>query len=226
MLMGSHDRAVDNRVLIVGVGTEVLEQLDPDAARGPATEPGILGDNLFYGTGLSSLLKRSRKREHGATIFAHHVADPQRYGIVEIDETGRLLSIEEKPTKPKSSFAVTGLYFYDNHVVDIAASIKPSPRGELEITDVNREYLVAGQLHVEQLGRGFAWFDTGTYEALAEATQFVQVMEHRQGSRIGCIEEIAWREGYITTDELLELAEQYRNSPYGSYLVEISRQKP
>jgi glucose-1-phosphate thymidylyltransferase len=184
----------------------------------------ILGDNLFYGTGLSQLLERSCNRKGGATIFAHHVADPQRYGIIETDRSGMPLSIEEKPAAPKSSSAVTGLYFYDNQVVDIAAAVKPSARGEIEITDINREYLKAGQLHVEHLGRGFAWFDTGTYESLTEAAQFVQVLEHRQGTRIGCIEEIAWRQGFITTDELLALAGQYGSSSYSKYLVEIAGQ--
>lgn len=182
----------------------------------------ILGDNLFYGTGLSELLDRSRHRKQGATIFSHHVVDPQRYGIVEIDAKGNALSIEEKPMVPKASNAVTGLYFYDNQVVDIAAAVKPSARGEIEITDINREYLKSGQLHVEQLGRGFAWFDTGTAESLSEAAQFVQVLEHRQGTRIGCIEEIAWRQGFITTDELVGLARRIGKSAYGEYLVQIA----
>lgn len=183
----------------------------------------ILGDNLFYGTGLSGILKRSRAREHGATIFAHHVADPRRYGIIETDKAGRPLSIEEKPAIPKSSNAVTGLYFYDNAVLEIAASIRPSTRGELEITDINREYLNQGLLHVESLGRGFAWFDTGTFESLMEAAQFVQVLEHRQGTRIGCIEEIAWRQGFIAVDDLITLAGRYGNSSYSEYLMEIAR---
>lgn len=182
----------------------------------------ILGENLFYGTGLSDLLIRSGRRERGATIFSHHVVDPHRYGIIEVDATGRALSIEEKPTSPKSSTAVTGLYFYDNQVVSIAASVTPSSRGEIEITDINREYLRRGELHVEQLGRGFAWFDTGTAESLSEATQFVQVLEHRQGTRIGCPEEVAWRLGFITADELTDLIRKYGRSSYSDYLAQIT----
>ena len=186
----------------------------------------ILGDNLFYGTGLPELLERSSVRKCGATIFSHHVVDPQRYGIVEIDRTGRPVSIEEKPERPKASNAVTGLYFYDNRVLEIAASLRPSARGEIEITDINREYLVRDELHVEHLGRGFAWFDTGTPESLIEAAQFVQVLERRQGTRIGCIEEVAWRMGYIGTEGLIALARGFGRNAYGEYLLQLAQSEP
>lgn len=182
----------------------------------------ILGDNLFYGHGMTELLENSRNRNEGATIFAHHVADPKRYGVVELDSSGRPLSIEEKPVEPKSNYAVTGLYFYDNRVVDIARSLKPSPRGEIEITDINHCYLKEGALNVERMGRGFAWFDTGTYESLSEAAQYVQVIEHRQGTRIGCIEEIAYRQGYINADQLAELAQSCPNGSYKDYLCQLT----
>lgn len=182
----------------------------------------ILGDNLFYGDGMTDLLVRSRQRKQGATIFAHQVADPERYGVVELDDGGRPLSIEEKPIRPKSNFAVTGLYFYDNQVVDIARTLKPSPRGEIEITDINRRYLTEGTLMVERMGRGFVWFDTGTHEALSEAAQYVQVIEHRQGTRIGCIEEIAWRQGFIDARQFAELAESYPKGSYRDYLCQLT----
>lgn len=181
----------------------------------------ILGDNVFYGHGMTDLLIRSRERKHGATVFAHQVADPERYGVVELDDSGRALSIEEKPGRPKSNFAVTGLYFYDNQVVDIARTLKPSPRGEIEITDINRRYLTEGTLMVERMGRGFVWFDTGTPEALSEAAQYVQVIEHRQGTRIGCIEEIAWRQGFIDERQFAELAESYPKGSYKDYLCHL-----
>lgn len=182
----------------------------------------ILGDNLFYGHGMTALLESSRNRNEGATIFAHHVVDPQRYGVVELDSDGRPLSIEEKPVDPKSNYAVTGLYFYDNRVVDIARDLKPSPRGEIEITDINQKYLQAGTLNVERMGRGFAWFDTGTHESLSEASQYVQVIEHRQGMRIGCIEEVAWRQGYICADKLAELAASCPKGSYKEYLNQLT----
>jgi glucose-1-phosphate thymidylyltransferase len=181
----------------------------------------ILGDNIFYGTGLSPLLARATEQTTGASIFAYQVADPERYGVVEIDPYGRALSIEEKPMHPKSNLAATGLYFYDEKVVDIAREIKPSPRGEIEITDVNNWYLKAGALRVERMGRGFVWFDTGTAESLQEATQFVQVLEKRQGTQIGCIEEVAWRQGFISDSQLANLTKGFPDSRYAQYLHQI-----
>jgi len=183
----------------------------------------ILGDNIFYGHGLREFLRRAAGRPAGATVFAYVVKDPQRYGVVEIDQAGRAVSIEEKPERPKSRFAVTGLYFYDNDVLDIAASIRPSARGELEITDVNRVYMQRGRLHVEILGRGFAWLDTGTHESLLQAAEFVETIEQRQGLKIGCIEEVAWREGLITTAQLQRLAAEQGHA-YGGYLRELVAQ--
>lgn len=181
----------------------------------------ILGDNIFYGHGLRSVLERAAGRRSGATIMAYAVNDPERYGVAELDGTGRALSIEEKPTQPKSNYAITGLYFYDNQVLDIAASLSPSARGELEITDVNRAYLKLGKLYVEQLGRGFAWLDTGTHASLAEAGTFVQILEQRQGLRIACPEEIALRSGYISPAAFHELAQQCSKSSYGQYLLSV-----
>jgi glucose-1-phosphate thymidylyltransferase len=180
-----------------------------------------LGDNIFYGQGLTGLLERATRRTKGATVFGYFVRDPERYGVVEFDALGRAVSIEEKPTQPKSSYAVTGLYFYDNDVLDIAASLKPSPRGEYEITDVNRIYLERGLLHVERLGRGIAWLDTGTYEALLHASNFVQSIEERQGLMIACLEEIAYRKGFIDTEQLLRLAHQLKGTSYGEYLLQV-----
>ena len=180
----------------------------------------ILGDNIFYGQGFQAMLGRAADRSSGATVFAYAVKDPERYGVVEFDVEGRAVSLEEKPPQPRSHYAVTGLYFYDNPVLDIAANLKPSPRGELEITDVNREYLARGQLRVEIFSRGFAWLDTGTPESLMQAANFVETIESRQGLKIACIEEIAYRKGYITAAQVEALAAQYPNG-YGQYLRDI-----
>ena len=181
----------------------------------------ILGDNIFYGHGLTEALQRAAARTDGATVFAYRVHDPERYGVVEIDASGKALSIEEKPPQPKSNLAVTGLYFYDNQVVDIAANLPPSRRGEIEITDVNRIYLERGQLQVEQLGRGYAWFDTGTQESLLAAANFVETVELRQGLKIACPEEVAYYMGAIDAAKVLDLAASLRNSTYGRYLVRL-----
>jgi len=181
----------------------------------------ILGDNIYYGHGLPELLVRATNRRTGATIFGYNVRDPERYGVVEFDRDGQALTIQEKPAQPKSNYAVTGLYFYDNQVLDIAASIKPSKRGELEITDINNAYLNRGQLYVEVMGRGFAWLDTGTHTSLLQASQFVEVLEQRQGLRLSCPEEIAFRLGYISLDDLCELAKRTGKSGYGEYLMSI-----
>jgi len=178
----------------------------------------VLGDNIFYGHGLPELLGFALARETGATVFGYVVSDPQRYGVVEIDKQGRALSIEEKPAKPRSNLAVTGLYFYDNQVLDIAAAIKPSGRGELEITDVNRTYMESGTLAVEIMGRGYAWLDTGTHDSLLEASQYVEILERRQGLKVCCPEEIAFARGFIGAEQLLESAARYGKSGYGDYL--------
>lgn len=181
----------------------------------------ILGDNIFFGNGLEDLLVRAREQQDGATVFGYHVSDPERYGVVEFDESMHVRSLEEKPQYPKSSYAVTGLYFYDQNVVDITRSISPSARGELEITDVNRTYLEAGNLHVELMGRGIAWLDTGTHDSLMAAGSFVQSIETRQGLKVACLEEIAWRKGYISTEQLLNLAAPLKKSGYGDYLAAL-----
>jgi glucose-1-phosphate thymidylyltransferase len=183
----------------------------------------ILGDNIFYGHGLPEQLQNAAVKTKGATIFGYVVNSPAQYGVVELDNNGVALSIEEKPTRPRSNVAVTGLYFYDNEVLDIAASIKPSLRGELEITDVNRVYLAKGELHVEVLGRGYAWLDTGTHASLVEASHFVQILEQRQGLRIACPEEIALRLGYISLEQFRELARKTAESSYGEYLLSVFR---
>jgi glucose-1-phosphate thymidylyltransferase len=181
----------------------------------------ILGDNIFHGHGLPELLARASEPRKGATIFGYNVRDPERYGVVEFDDAGRAITIEEKPARPRSTYAVTGLYFYDNQVLDIAASLKPSQRGELEITDVNKAYLQRGQLYVEVMGRGFAWLDTGTHTSLLQASQYVEILEQRQGVRLACPEEIAFRLGYISADDLCDLAKRTGKSGYGEYLMSI-----
>jgi glucose-1-phosphate thymidylyltransferase len=181
----------------------------------------ILGDNIFYGQDLAGRLQRVAQKTSGSTVFAYAVQDPERYGVVEFDGSGRAISLEEKPARPKSRYAVTGLYFYDHQVVDIAASLQPSARGELEITDVNKRYLDMGQLEVVTLGRGFAWLDTGTHESLLEAAQFISVIEGRQGFKIACPEEIAYRMGYISGDALMALAKPLEKNAYGQYLMRI-----
>jgi glucose-1-phosphate thymidylyltransferase len=183
----------------------------------------VLGDNIFHGDGFSALLARARQNPSGATVFGYRVVDPERYGVVEFDAEGKAVSIDEKPAQPRSSWAVTGLYFYDEQIVDIAASIKPSARGELEITDVNRRYLEMGQLKVEQLGRGFAWLDTGTPESLTDAINFVRALEKRQSVRICCPEEIAFEQGWIGAAQLMKLGEALGKSEYGGYLMEVAR---
>ncbi len=178
----------------------------------------ILGDNIFYGNELIESLERSTALERGAKLFAYHVHDPERYGVVEFDGDGKAMSLEEKPKSPRSNWAVTGLYFYDGRVVDVARRLTPSARGELEITDVNLQYLAWGELHVDLLGRGVAWLDSGTYDSLLAASQFVQTLELRQGLKVACIEEIAFLKGFISGEQLLSVAERYTNSPYGAYL--------
>jgi glucose-1-phosphate thymidylyltransferase len=185
-----------------------------------------LGDNIFYGAHFSEYLRSAAGREAGATVFGYQVRDPERYGVVEFDARGRAVSLEEKPTSPRSTYAVTGLYFYDNQVVDIAAHLAPSARGELEITDVNRRYLERGQLHVEKLGRGIAWLDTGTHESLMQASNYIQAIEDRQGLMVACLEEIAFRMGYISRDDLARLARSMETSAYGQYLFRVLEHEP
>lgn len=181
----------------------------------------VLGDNIFYGYEFSKMLKSAASQEAGATVFGYLVKDPERYGVVEFDETGKAISIEEKPEQPKSNFAVSGLYFYDNRVLDIAANVQPSERGEIEITDVNRAYLELEELSVQVLGRGFAWLDTGTHESLMEASGFVKTIEERTGYKLGCIEEVAWRQGFISNDQLKAVAKPLKTSGYGEYLLSL-----
>jgi glucose-1-phosphate thymidylyltransferase len=212
----------------LGCTFEYAEQLEPNGLAqafvigeefiGKEKVALILGDNIFYASGLSQLLQSSTEVE-GGKVFAYHVNDPERYGVVEFDENGKVISIEEKPSQPKSNYAVPGLYFYDNSVVEIAKNLKPSARGEYEITDVNQEYLKRGQLTVSVFNRGTAWLDTGTFASLMQAGQFVQVMEERQGQKISCIEEIAYRKGYISKERLIALAQPLVKSGYGSYLL-------
>ncbi len=182
----------------------------------------ILGDNIFHGQHFTEKLQRASRQEKGATVFGYWVKDPERFGVIDFDETGKALSIEEKPAKPKSSYAVTGLYFYDNDVIEIAKSIKPSPRGELEITDVNMAYLKRGDLNVERFGRGFAWLDTGTHDSLLEASQYVQTIEHRQGLKVACLEEIAYQHKWIDREQLLQRADALGKTGYGQYLFKLA----
>jgi glucose-1-phosphate thymidylyltransferase len=184
----------------------------------------VLGDNIFYGAGMGTLLK-TKANPNGAVVFAYPVSDPERYGVVEFDKSNKVLSVEEKPTQPKSNYAVPGLYFYDNDVVEIAKNMKPSPRGELEITDVNKIYLEKGKLEVGVLTRGTAWLDTGTFDSLQEAGQFIEVIEKRQGLKVGCIEEIAYRMGFIDKAQLLKLADKFMKSGYGKYLAKVAEEK-
>jgi len=184
----------------------------------------VLGDNIFYGHGMEQMLKRAVAQEQGATVFGYYVKDPERYGVVAFDKEGRAIDLEEKPEHPKSRYAVTGLYFYDNRVVEIAKQIKPSPRGELEITDLNRVYLQDGSLNVEVMGRGYAWLDTGTHDSLLAAANYMQVMEERQGLKIACPEEIAYRQGFIDQPQLEQLAAPLKKSGYGNYLLDLLKQ--
>jgi len=184
----------------------------------------VLGDNIYYGQGFTPILKKAVSQKSGATVFGYQVKDPERFGVVEFDKDQKAISIEEKPENPKSNFAVTGLYFYDNDVVEIAKNVQPSQRGELEITSINEAYLKRGTLNVELLGRGFAWLDTGTHDSLIDASQFVQTIEHRQGYKVACIEEIAFRNGWIDKEQILKLAEPLKKTGYGQYLIEISEE--
>ena len=192
-------------------------------ANGPSAL--ILGDNIFHGHDLDGLLQAADAQQGGATVFAHHVHDPERYGVVAFDAQGQAMSIEEKPAVPKSNFAVTGLYFYDQQVVDIARAVQPSARGELEITSVNQTYLERGALNVQIMGRGYAWLDTGTHESLLEASQFIHTLEHRQGLKVACPEEIAWRKGWISDDDLARMAQPLSKNGYGKYLQRLLREK-
>lgn len=185
----------------------------------------VLGDNIFYGHGLPDDLRRAAEQKNGATVFAYQVRDPQRYGVVEFDADARAVSLEEKPAQPRSNWAVTGLYFYDNRVLDVAANLKPSARGELEITDVNRTYLEWNDLHVEKLGRGIAWLDTGTHESLHQASSFIQTLQERQGMMVSCLEEIAYREGWMSADEVARIAEPMKKNEYGQYLLRMLEQE-
>ena len=212
-----------------GVSFSYAEQPSPDGLAqafiigrefvGNDTVSLVLGDNIFFGDGFSPMVQRAAKIKEGAVVFGYQVHDPERYGVVELDKTGKALSIEEKPKQPKSNYAVTGLYFYDNDVLEIARTLKPSARGELEITSVNEAYLKAGKLSVEVMGRGFAWLDTGTHDSLMEASQFIHVIENRTGLKVACLEEICWRLKYIDDAQLQKLAEPMKKNPYGQYML-------
>jgi glucose-1-phosphate thymidylyltransferase len=214
-----------------GIALSYAEQPSPDGLAqafligadfiGDSAVSLVLGDNIFYGYGFSGMLQQAARRTSGATIFGYHVTDPQRFGVVEFNEAGKAISIEEKPTHPKSSHAVTGLYFYDNDVIDIARQIKPSARGELEITDVNNAYLQRGDLHVSLLGRGFAWLDTGTHESLLDAGTFVQTIEHRQGLKVACLEEIAYHNGWLSAEQVRAQGMALSKTGYGQYLLKL-----
>jgi glucose-1-phosphate thymidylyltransferase len=216
----------------LGISLSYAEQPSPDGLAqafiigrrfvGASPVALILGDNIFYGHNFSALLREASRLQDGALIFAYPVADPERYGVIEFDAGGRALSIEEKPAQPKSKFAIPGLYFYDNRVLDVAAGLKPSPRGELEITDVNLAYLREGRLRVHSLGRGFAWLDTGTHDSMFHAASFVQTVQARQGCKIACLEEIAWSLGYLSRDQLMALGRQMAKNEYGQYLMRLA----
>jgi glucose-1-phosphate thymidylyltransferase len=234
-----HDQASFQRLLgdgsALGIRFEYAAQPRPEGlaqafliGRQFVGQDGValaLGDNIFYGNELVASLRRAAAKERGATVFAYRVRDPERYGVVEFDPSGRAITIEEKPPSPRSAYAVTGLYFYDNQVLDIAAALKPSPRGELEITDVNRLYLQRGELSVEVLGRGMAWLDTGTQEALLQASNFIQAIEQRQGLKVACLEEVALEMGYISPDDVLKIAAGMRNSDYAEYLQRLIEER-
>ena len=214
-----------------GISLQYAEQPSPDGLAqafiigeefiGDSDVCLVLGDNVFYGQSFSQKLKTAAIQEVGATVFGYHVSDPERFGVVDFDDNGKALSIEEKPERPKSNYAVTGLYFYDNRVIEIAKSLKPSSRGELEITDINQKYLDDEQLQVELLGRGFAWLDTGTHESLLEAGHFVHTIEHRQGLKVACLEEVAWNNGWISDETLSMQAEKFKKTGYGQYLYKL-----
>lgn len=217
-----------------GINLQYAEQPSPDGLAqafiigedfiGDSSCCLVLGDNIFYGQSFSQKLKKAATQEVGATVFGYHVSDPERFGVVDFDDVGKALSIEEKPERPKSNYAVTGLYFYDNSVIEIAKSLKPSSRGELEITDINQKYLDDEQLQVELLGRGFAWLDTGTHESLLEAGHFVHTIEQRQGLKVACLEEIAWNNGWITDEALTNQAEKFKKTGYGQYLYKLLKE--
>jgi glucose-1-phosphate thymidylyltransferase len=233
-----HDRPLFEQLLgdgnQIGIDIKYAEQPSPDGLAqafiigkdfiGSDAVALILGDNIFYGDYLSTRVQRAAVSQRGATVFGYYVSDPERYGVVEFDKVGNAISIEEKPTKPKSNYAVTGLYFYDNQVVDIAHNIKPSDRGELEITTVNQIYLERGQLQVERLSRGVAWLDTGTHQSLLQAATFVETIEQRQGLKVACIEEVAYRMGYISSTEIIAIGKTMAKNSYGQYLIQIANE--